>query len=55
MQAYCTLIVDRFWQFCLVGMKAVCSGPGGCKRNNNENCVLTPLSFDCYNPMWDLM
>jgi len=37
-----------------VGMKAVCSGPEGCKRNNNENCVITPLSFDCYNPMYPL-
>ena len=41
-------------QFCLVGMKAVCSGPEGCKYNNEENCVVTPLSTTCYQPMWDL-
>ena len=41
-------------QFCLVGMKAVCSGPEGCNYNNKENCVVTPLSSDCGNPMWDL-
>jgi len=34
-----------------VGMKAVCSGPEGCKYNNEENCVVTPLSTTCYQPM----
>jgi len=37
-----------------VGMKAVCSGPEGCNYNNKENCVVTPLSSDCGNPMMPL-
>ena len=42
-------------QFVLVGMKAVCVGPTGCHLNNENNCVVTPLSYhQCSNPMWDL-
>jgi len=37
-----------------VGMKAVCNGPEGCKYDNKENCVVTPLSSDCGNPMYPL-
>jgi len=37
-----------------VGMKAVCSGPEGCMYNNKETCVVTPLSSDCYNPLYPL-
>ena len=38
-----------------VGMRAVCSGPDeGCARVSLENCVVTPLSSDCYKHMSDL-
>jgi len=35
-----------------VGMRAVCSGPyKGCIRVSAENCVVTPLSSNCFWPM----
>ena len=41
--------------WCLVGMKAVCSGPAeGCHFTNADNCVVTPLSSICNQPMWEL-
>ena len=36
-----------------VGMKAVCSGPSGCKYSSNR-CLVTPLSTNCNNPMYPL-
>ena len=33
------------------GLRAVCPGPDDCRYNNNTDCLLTPLSQDCYNPM----
>ena len=42
------------WKICfllfLVDMKAVCSGPTDCQFTD-ENCVITPLSSNCHNPM----
>ena len=34
-----------------VGLQAVCSGLQGCTYVNTAECLVTPLSTDCGNPM----